>query len=161
MYLLRFEQDAERECDQQTQFVSGVVTFNIQRRVRLRQTGALRVCQRGFEFNAPFAHRRQNRVAGAVHDAIDGLDSISRERLAQSPNDWNAAGHAGFEPDRAPRVRGRFEDLSAMLGEQGLVPRNNVFPRLERFEDQLASRFITPEQLDDDIYVGARDELRA
>jgi len=80
--------------------------------------------------------------------------TIACERLAQGADDRNAAADAGLEADRHSGLVGGPKKFLAMLGQQRLVAGDNIFARGECLQYQLAGRFDTAKQFDDNIYIG-------
>ena len=158
MHLLRLEQHAERQCHQQAELVGGVMTPDIEGRVGLGQTAALGLLERVGEFRPALGHHAENRVAGAVDDAVNGALTIARQRLAQRADDRHAATYARLEAYRQTGLAGRAKNLRAMRGEQRLVRRYDVLARGERLQNQAARRFVAAEQFGHDIDIGAFDE---
>src|SRR3546814_4865870 len=52
-------------------------------------------------------HAGQDVVAGAVEDAVDAVDAVGGEALAQALDDGNAAGHRGLVADGAADALGQ------------------------------------------------------
>ena len=68
-------------------------------------------------------HLGEDEVARAVENAVERLDLIGREALADVGDDRDAAGDRGLEGNRAAQLPGAVEQLGAVLGQQGLVRR--------------------------------------
>src|SRR3546814_11276914 len=60
-------------------------------------------------------------VAGAVEDAVDAVDAVGGEALAQALDDGNAAGHRGLVADGAADALGQSGKRGAVVREQRLV----------------------------------------
>src|SRR5882672_2161293 len=105
-----------------------VMTLDVRRGIRLRQSRGLRVRKRDAELDTRFAHGAEDRIAGAVDDSINRALPIARERLAQDSDDRHAAADAGLEADRETAFAGLAKNLAAMLREQRLVAGHDVLP---------------------------------
>src|SRR3546814_21049688 len=57
-------------------------------------------------------------VAGAVEDAVDAVDAVGGEALAQALDDGNAAGHRGLVADGAADALGQSGKRGAVVREQ-------------------------------------------
>ena len=91
------------------------MTLDIERRIGFRQTVALGSSRASAKLAPSSVIMRQNRIAGAVDDSIDGALAIARERLAQGADDRHAAADARLEADGASGLAGRAKSLLAML----------------------------------------------
>src|SRR4030081_1760484 len=74
---------AEGEAGENSQFLRGVVTVDVEGRVGLRVTEALGVLQTFGERQAFLFHPGQDVVAGAVEDAVDAVDVGAGKAFAQ------------------------------------------------------------------------------
>ena len=100
-------------------------------------------------------HPRQNVIAGAVQDAIDALDRIAGETLAQRLDDRDAAGDRGLEGERDVLVFRQFRQRQPVLGEQRLVRGDDVLAcRERRFHRGARGALIAAHQLDENVDVG-------
>ena len=67
-HAIKLQRDAERGGSHDREFVRGVYTFNVIRRIGFGVTEQLRTCQCVFKRLACAAHLRQDEIAGAVND---------------------------------------------------------------------------------------------
>ena len=77
--------------------MGGVDPVDVEAGVRLGIAQALGIGQHIGEFAARLAHLRQDVIAGAVQDAVDALDAIGCQPLAQGLDDGNAARHGRLD----------------------------------------------------------------
>ena len=82
------------------------------------------------------------------------VDRLAQQRLAQRPDERDAAGHRRLEEQVDAGGLGRGEELGADVGEQLLVGGDHRLARLERVEDQLAGGLDAADDLDHDVDVG-------
>src|SRR5437879_3495659 len=127
-----------RERSQDTDFVEGVVAVDVQRRFGLGVTLALGFLEHRIEFGALAFHAREDVIAGAVDDAVKVRYAIPDKPSPQRFDDGNAAAHAGLVIKIGTVILGRFKQLFAMRGEQGLVCRDDGFAKLEGGEHDRA-----------------------
>ena len=92
MHAGEIDRAAERDAGEDRQLVGGVDAVDVEARIGLGIAQLLRLRQHVGELAARLAHRRQDVVAGAVEDAVDALDPIGGEPLAQRLDDRDAAG---------------------------------------------------------------------
>ena len=93
------------------------------------------------------AHLREDKVPRAVDNARHLSDLITCHRLAHGFNDRYATGHRSLKPDLHPRRFRQCDQLIAMLSNQGLVGRHNMFAVLDRALYQIVSRTGASNQL--------------
>ncbi len=74
----------ERERDENRELVRGVDAVDVERGVRFREPVRLRLGERLAELGAALGHRREDRVAGAVDDAVERAIPIAGERCRLS-----------------------------------------------------------------------------
>ncbi len=79
---VRVDRHPQGEAGEQRQLVGGVVALDVEGRVRLRVTQALRVREAFGEGQSLRLHSREDVVAGAVEDARDARDDVAGERFA-------------------------------------------------------------------------------
>ena len=84
------------------------------------------------EIHARLRHAGQDIVARAVDDAVDRLDMIPDERLADDFDDRNSARGGRLEKNRNLVPGGGLENFLPMLREQRLVGGDDDFPSLNR-----------------------------
>src|SRR3546814_5164557 len=77
-------------------------------------------------------HAGQDVVAGAVEDAVDAVDAVGGEALAQALDDGNAAGHRGLVADGAADALGQSGKRGAAVREPRLVGGDNIAPGEQR-----------------------------
>ena len=157
--LVELHRDAERDRAHDRRLVRGVDAFDVEGRVGLGITQALRLLQHVGEVQPLAAHLRQDEVRRAVDDAGDPFDAVGGEALAQRLDDRDAPGHRRLEcDDHALRACGG-EDLAAVHREQRLVGRDHVLAGGDGLEHQGLGDAVAADQLDDDVDRGVRDHL--
>ncbi|MBS1125379.1 MAG: hypothetical protein H6Q98_317, partial [Nitrospirae bacterium] len=98
-------------------------------------------------------HERQDIVARAVHDAVDGLDPVRRKPFFERLEDRDAAGNGRLVPHGHARlVRGRV-DLLAVHGQERLVRGDDVLFVLDGLKDELLGRLVAADELNHDVDV--------
>src|SRR3546814_3906104 len=132
---LRSEIDlaAEGQRGENGKLVRGVGAVDVEAGVGLRVAEPLRLGQHALEVLSGggrlrgggtvlvAGHAGQDVVAGAVEDAVDAVDAVGGEALAQALDDGNAAGHRGLVADGAADALGQSGKRGAVVREQRLV----------------------------------------
>ena len=154
--------DPEGEARQQRQLVCGVAAADIERRIGFGKAKPLRVCEHLLEGPARRLHLRQNVIAGAVENSAHRIDAIGDQALPQCLDDRNAAGGGGLEfQGRAVLLR-QMRQSGAVVGQQRLVRRDDMFSGAQSRLDQRPRRPLFPaDQLDNHIgrAAGQRDRI--
>ena len=91
---------AERQRRQQGELVRRIDAVDVEARIGLGIAQTLRFGEHLVERAPALAHVGEDVVAGAVQDAVDPLDPVAGQALAQGLDDRDAAGHGGLETDR-------------------------------------------------------------
>ena len=91
---------AEGERGQDRELVGGVEAADVEGRIGLGVAEPLRLGEAVLEGELLQLHAREDVIAGAVEDAVDALDRIAGEALAQRLDDRNAAGDRRLEGER-------------------------------------------------------------
>ena len=144
---------------QDLQLVGRVQAAHVQGRIRLGVALGLGLGQHLGEGLAGLGHLGQDVVRGPVDDAHDGLDVVRHQALTHRPDDGDGPTHAGLEAQIHPLRRGRLVDLQAVLGQQGLVGRDQVLPLLHRLQAERSGHAGPADQLHHDIHLGVVDHL--
>src|SRR6202163_2830577 len=92
---------AEREAGKNCKLLGGVMTVDVERRIGLGITKALRVLQAFGERQSFLFHPGQDVVAGAVEDAVNAIDVGTGEAFAQGFDDGNRSADRRLEIQRA------------------------------------------------------------
>ena len=122
----------------------GVVAFDVEGRIGLGITQALRFAQAFIEAETILLHARQDVITGAVEDAVDARERIAVEPFAQRLHDRNAAGNRGFEIERNAVALGEHGEFLTVPGEQRLVGGNHRFAGRKRGLDRPFGRIALP-----------------
>ena len=96
--------------------------------IRLSEPERLSLLERLLERETRAVHSRQDVVAGAVQDAGDAKQAISRQPLADRANDRNATRHRRLEQQLSLLASRQREQLDAVGGDQLLVGGHDGFP---------------------------------
>ena len=150
--------DAERDAGDDGRLGAGVVALDVGGGVGLGEAERLGLGQRVGVGRARLGHPREDVVGGAVDDAHHAGDALPHQRLAQRPDDRDAAGDRRLEEQVDAGALGRLEQLGAVLGEQLLVAGDDRLARLEGGEDQVAGGLDAADELDDEVDVGVVDD---
>src|SRR3546814_6498818 len=67
-----------------------------------------------------------------LEDAVDAVDAVGGEALAQALDDGNAAGHRGLVADGAADALGQSGKRGAVVREQRLVGGDHMAPGAQR-----------------------------
>ena len=155
------ERDAGREGEagQQGELVRGVEAADVEGRIGFRVTLRLRFLQDVGEGALLALHLGQDVIAGAVQDAVDALDLVGAERLAQGLDDRDAAGDGRFEVEGDAVLLGALRKIEAVLGEQRLVGGDDVLAGIERrLDGGFGDAAVAAHQLDEDVDRGVLGE---
>jgi len=149
---------AVRQRRQNDRLVRRVQPVDVQARVGLGVSGLLCLFQHLGERQAFVLHARQDVVARAVENAMDALDLIAGEPLAQHADDRDAAAHARTEIDVHAVLLGSAKDLLATLGQQLLVGRDHRLARVQRGQHQGLGHAGAADQFHDNLDAGVADD---
>src|SRR5579862_7675714 len=88
---------AEGQARQDRELLRGVVALDIEARIGLGVTKALRLLEAFGKRQAVLLHAGEDIIAGAVEDSVDALEGISRHPFAQRLHDGNGPAYGRFE----------------------------------------------------------------
>src|SRR3979411_3207320 len=97
---------AKCEAGKNCKLLRGVVAVDVERRISLGITKALRVLQAFGERQSFLLHPGQDVIAGAVEDAVDAIDVGTGETFAQGFDDWDCRADSRLEIQRAAMLLG-------------------------------------------------------
>ena len=144
---------AEGKAGQDGELVGGVEAADVEGRVGLGIAEALRVREAIVEGQALRLHPRQDVVAGAVEDAVDALDRIADEALAQRLDDRDAASDRRLEVQRDAGLsrpggpdRRHGGPASALLAVTTGLPASSAATTAA-----MRRAFVAADQLDQDV----------
>ena len=127
----------------ETTHVSGGIGLGVAQLLRLGQDcGVVR---------ALLVHLAEDEVGRAVDDAEHLGDAITREGLAQGPQQRNGAGDRSFEVEIDTVVRSSAVESGTISGKQCLVGGHDRRARSHRLENESARRLDAAHDLDDDV----------
>ncbi len=137
----------------------GVEAADVEGRVGLGVAQRLRVLQAFGKGDPLRFHAREDVVAGAVEDAVDAIDAVADEALAQGLDDRNAAGDGPLDAQREPLGFGGLGQFEAAARQHCLVGGDDRLAggerRLRRGQRRAA---LAADQLHEDVDVGAARE---
>ena len=123
----------EGQRGEDDELVGGVVPFHVEAGIGFRVSKGLRVGDGLLHREGAVGIKlREDVVAGAVDDAVDGGDAIGSEARLQRGDDGNAGADAGFVKEQSAVFRGEFVQFAAVRGDEALVCRDEMLPRAER-----------------------------
>ena len=93
---------AEGQRGENGEFVRGIEAANVEGWIGFGVAELLRLGETLLERQLLALHAREDVIAGAVEDAVNALDRIAGEALAQRLDDGNAAGDRRLEGERDP-----------------------------------------------------------
>ena len=129
MHALEIDRTAEGDRGENGELMRGIDAVDVEARIGLGITQLLRLFQHLAEIAAAVTHLRQDVIAGAVQDAVDALDPVRREALAQRFQDRDAARHRRLEGERDVIFRREPGELVAVMRQHRLVRGNDVLAR--------------------------------
>ena len=150
--------DAERDAGDDGGLGAGVVALDVGGGIGLGEPERLGLGQRVGVRGARLRHPGEDVVGGAVDDAHHPGDALPHQRLAERPDDRDAARDGGLEEQVDPGALGGLEELGAVLGEQLLVAGDDRLAGLEGGEDEVAGGLDAADELDDEVDVGIVDD---
>ena len=115
--------------------------------------------EHGVKVRAGFCHAGEDVVGGAVEDAVERLNIVGDQALAEGLDDGDAAAYAGFKPESNLVLHGGFKEAVPALGEQGFVRGDDVFAGLQGGQDELVGRVNPAYDFDCDLDGGVRDHV--
>ena len=122
---------------QHQRLVAGIPAVHVQGGVRLGIPGRLRGGECLTVGHSVFGHVREHVVAGAVDDAVNGLNLIANQRLPHRLDDGNATRHGGLEIQRHIFLLRQFHQFHAAFRQQCLVAGDDGFTREDGRFDQV------------------------
>ncbi len=132
-----------------------VETADVEGGIGFRVAEPLRLAQALREGQTLRFHSGQDVVASAVQDAIDALDGIAGQSLAQGLDDRNSARDRSLEGERGALFLGLRGEPHAVLGEERLVCGDEGFARAERgFRRRKRGAILAADQFDEKIDAG-------
>lgn len=90
------------------------------------------------------AHLGEDKVGGAVEDALDVVDLVGAQALVQRPDDGDAAADACLKQQLDPVFVGQLQQLGALLGDQLLVGGDDALAALQAALDKSVGRSSPP-----------------
>ncbi len=123
--------NAGENCD----LVARIQAIEVQAWISFGIAGLLRLSQRLRELDSVLLHLREDVIAGAVHDAVDGLNLVRGQRLGNGADHWDAARDTCFNANGQVLLLCQREQLLAMQRDQCLVGRNHCFAVLQARAD--------------------------
>ena len=156
--LFHFDGRAEAQVGQDRDLVGRVDPVHVEGGVGLGQTLGLGLFENGFKILTLLGHLRQDVVRRAIDNPEDRLDDVGRESLFDGPDDGNRSPHGPFKSQVQTHFRGCGEDLFSMLGQKGLVGRDDVLSGLQGTEDQGLGRFVSADKLHHDVNLRVAQE---
>ena len=151
--------DPKSNRRQDTAFVGGINTLNVECRVGFGIAKCLGLLECSLKTQALFTHFGQDEIGGAVDDARQPFDAVGAQALAQRFDDGNATSHSRFKTDHHTLALGSGKNLVAMHSQQGLVGGYHVFASVNGAQHQLEGDAIAANQFDDDVNLGVGDDL--
>ena len=148
VHIVNREVRVERQRSNNGGLRSGVEALNVGGGVGLGVAQLLGVGQRIREGGAGGVHLIKNVVGGAVHDAQNAGHAVTGQGVAQRAQNRNRTGHGGLVGQLRAGCIGGGLQLHAVLGQQGLVARNDGLAGVQRAQDAGAGRLDAAGQLD-------------
>ena len=136
----------------------GVGAAHVGRGIGLGVPGGLGLRQNLVVVPLAAGHAREDVVGRAVEDAVEALDMVGHEPVAQGADDGDPAGDAGLEEEIDVALGGQVEQLVAVLGDDGLVGGDHVLARFQGLPDPAAGP-RRPGQLDHHLHPRIGDHL--
>src|SRR6202165_364232 len=149
----RGERAVEGQPGENRDLVAGIQAVNVQGGIGLGVACGLGLAEGFGKLQAVAFHLRQDEIGRSVHDAVNGLDTVCRQRLRYGADDRSAAAHAGFNPNRQLLPVGQGKQLLANPGDQGLVGGDHCFPVLNARTDDFEGHIRTAPRFDHDVDV--------
>jgi hypothetical protein len=150
---------AERQGRQQHQFRTRVEAVDIRAGIRFGVPEPLRFGDQVLHGIAALLHLREDVVAGAVEDAVQGRDAVARDSLAQDRMNRDAAADARFHRDVDARLNGPVPDLRTARRHDLLIRGDYGFPVFDGRVDDLRRDPAPAHEFDNDLDVGALHDL--
>ena len=142
---------AVRQRGQDAGLVHGIQTIHIHRRIGFGVAQFLRLRQGGSEFGMLQFHPGEDVIAGAVDDAVNMGNPVAHKPFAQSLDNGNAPGHAGFVIEVGAVLARGGEQFLPVGGDQGLVGRDDRLAQAERRQDHGLGDRGSADQLHDGV----------
>ena len=131
----------------------GVEALDVRGGVGLGETKVLRLLESILVAQPLGAHRVQDEVGRAVHDAHHGRDAVAGEGLAQAVNDGDGARDGRLVVEVGTVGRGGLVQLGTVRGQEGLVAGDDRDALVEGAQHEGARGLNAADQLDDEVHV--------
>ena len=130
-----------------------VEALDVRGRVGLGETEILRLLESLLVAEALRAHRVQDEVGRAIHDAHDGRNAVTRKGLAQAVDDGDGTRDGCLVVEVGTIGCGGLVELGAVSRQEGLVTRHDRDALVERTQHEGAGGLDAANQLDDEVHV--------
>src|SRR5579863_7628894 len=117
----------ECQLSQDLEFLSRIVSVNIERGIGLRETFGLRLTEGSVEADTIFGHAGQNEIASAVENTAQALNAVPDQSIPQSPYDGNASADAGFKSEPNFASFRRLHQAEPIQRKQRLIGGHDMF----------------------------------
>src|SRR5512141_2300757 len=136
------------------ELVRRVDPVDVERRVRLGETGGLGLGEDLGERLPLPGHARQDVVARPVDDPEDRPDPVRRQAFPQRPDDRDPPADARLESDVDAGGLDGLDDFRSALREQGLVRRHHRLSVADRLEQEVLRSARAADEFDENMNVG-------
>ena len=131
----------------------GIMTVNIQRRIRFGIPGSLCRLQRLLKRLSSLLHTGQDEVARAVQNAVYSENIVCHQALLQGADDRNSAAYTGFKVNLRLVFARQLKLFSAMRGQQGLVGCHHRLTAAQRPRHQFPCHPRAANQLHHNVHI--------
>ena len=147
--ILRIDPKAVGERGEDDSLVGGIPAIDVQSGVGLGVAQFLGLGEDRCKIKSLASHARDDVVARAVENSVDGLEAVPNKGFAHGFDNGNATGHGGFVENRHALFSGEVENFPSMFGEQRFVPSHDHLPGSNGFFDEGQRNLDATHQLDD------------
>ena len=128
----------------------GIMTFDICSRICFSESESLRFLQDILVLGALFIHLGQDVVGGSIDDTHHARDAVAYDRFTERPKDRDRTTYCCLVIEVYAIGTCGSEYLCAVCGKERLIGSDNRLLRIERLQDQRASRLDPTHDFDDD-----------
>ena len=130
-----------------------IEALDVRGRVGLGKTEVLRLFEGFLVAETLRAHRIEDEVGRAIHDAHDRRDAVAGEGFAQAVDDGDGTRDGCLVVEVSAIGCGGLVELGAVGGQEGLIARDDRDALIERTQHEGAGGLNAADQLDDKVHV--------
>ena len=150
---------AKRETTEKRELLSRIRAIDIHGGIGFGKPFVLCFFEHGTKVLSGFCHSGEDVVRRAVEDAVNRLNIVGDQTLAERLDNGNATTHTGFKAESNIIFNRCLKKAIAAFGKKSFVRRNHIFAILKCREDEIISRINTAHHFDHNLNCRIRDHI--